>query len=244
MFYVLEDIFTNEDLLALEKILGIYLLLYSISFLVVIIQYVFKSIGLFKMSKNLGFKHSWMAWVPYCNTYLFGKIASKYVKKDGNRSAKFGKWLLGLSITCSVLTITALIAVVFFIFELVGYSFDISNSASFEIQILSFILKISLFVFINCGVAIAYSVVNYVALWRLFAIYDSSTATVFLVLSILFPVTTPFFIFALRNNRPCLTFNERIGYYPNGQYVPVTETVTEQATVSESEPIGNNSSDE
>lgn len=39
--------------------------------------YVFESFGLMKLNKNLGYKHSWTAWIPIYNKYLLGKIAVK-----------------------------------------------------------------------------------------------------------------------------------------------------------------------
>ena len=39
------------------------------------VSYVFESIAAMGMCKNLYYKHSGTAWIPFYNKYLFGKIA-------------------------------------------------------------------------------------------------------------------------------------------------------------------------
>ena len=46
------------------------------------------------------------------------------------------------------------------------------------------------------------AVLIYIALYRLYKLYDPKHAVLFLVLSIIFAVTQPFFIFAIRNKEP------------------------------------------
>ena len=52
------------------------------------------------------------------------------------------------------------------------------------------------------GISIALTVVLYVAYWRVFAIFDSQNATMYLVLSIFFSFLAPIFLFVLRNRQP------------------------------------------
>lgn len=44
-------------------------------FQIIIVCYVLMAIGLMKMNEQLGFEGGWMAWVPFCNSYLLGKLA-------------------------------------------------------------------------------------------------------------------------------------------------------------------------
>jgi len=44
-------------------------------YIMLLISYVFSGIGLMKITKKLGEKGSWMAWVPIFNFYLIGKLA-------------------------------------------------------------------------------------------------------------------------------------------------------------------------
>ncbi len=200
----------NMDFSALSGILAVYGIILLCSGAFGLVAYVFQSIGLYKMGKNLSLAHCWMAWVPFLSTYFLGKIGSKYEKRDGKPSAKFGGWLIALEISMLLIITGMIIAVVLLVIGVL--SMENSGAEMSEAAILGKVIPLILAYLAFFAVTIAYSVVYYIALWRLFAIFDNSTATVFLIVSILFGVATPFLIFAVRNNKPCLTYNERIGY--------------------------------
>ena len=68
------------------------------------------------------------------------------------------------------------------------------------------------------GVSIAYAVMYYVALWRIFAAFDYNNTTVYLVLSIVFSFLGPIFLFVLRNKQPVFDPREHFNYlYNNNQ---------------------------
>ena len=228
----LSQIMSAEDAAMVGGVLAFYGVILCFSFILGIVTYIFQSIGLFKMAKNLGFKHCWMAWIPLLNTYTFGKIGSKYVKKSGKASAKFGGWLIGLEIAMNVMLIAMIIALVFFVIGAVALLE--SGAAEPTTEMLGSVLAVVLTSLGISGISIAYTVIFYIALWRIFAIFDNSCATVFLVISIIFPITYPFFIFAVRNNKPCVTYEERIGFVPQTvQPQPVAELPVAEETVSE-----------
>ena len=195
------------------SVLGGILLCYGIALLfglaIGIIVYVFQSIGLYKMAKNLGLVHAWMAWVPFLNTYTFGKIGSRYIKMNGKPSAKFGGWLLGLEIAMFVPVSVIIGAFIAMLPSLINM--DAANP-TFTPAIIGSIATMFISFFAMSVIAITYALLYYIALWRMFAIFDNSNATLFLILSIIFSITTPFFIFAIRNNKPALTHFDRIGY--------------------------------
>lgn len=207
----LSQFMSEENLAAFTSILAVYAVIIVFFSIFGIICYVFQSVGLFKMAKSLGFNHTWMAWVPFFNTYTMGKIGSKYVKNDGKPSAKFGGWLVGLEmamLAALFVIIGAVIAMIPNIITMTQSGETIPNGliASLLVVVVSYL---ALF-----GISIAYCVIYYIALWRIFAIFNNSSATAFLIISILFSITTPFFIFAIRNYKPLLTFGERMGYTP------------------------------
>lgn len=70
---------------------------------VLIIYFAVESIAAMGMCKNLYYKHSGTAWIPFYNKYLLGKIA-------GNKALGIIEGVLNLSI--------ATVAVLFFCFEL------------------------------------------------------------------------------------------------------------------------------
>ncbi len=191
------------DALAL---LGFSSALSLISFAVSVVTYLLSAIGLYKMGKNLGLSNPWISFIPVANIYAFGRIAERYIKADGSRSARWSKILLILYIILIVLAfILVLVVVIGLIAEMVSHP---NVNAYFESErfaataLFSVVIPMLLLTFAILGVSIAYLVVKYIALWRLYALYDMETATLFLVLSIIFSFLEPIFIFILRNRQP------------------------------------------
>ncbi|ALU15854.1 hypothetical protein ACH52_3107 [Eubacterium limosum] len=60
---------------------------------------------------------------------------------------------------------------------------------------------LSMIPFIGWLFPIAYAVYYYGALYRLYRMYKPENAVLFLVLSIIFAITQPFFLFSMRNNQ-------------------------------------------
>ena len=70
----------------------------------------------------------------------------------------------------------------------------LSTALSFIPLILSsFLLMLS---------ALAFAIVKYIALWRVYASFDGKNAVLFTVLSVLFNFLEPVFLFVIRNNQP------------------------------------------
>ncbi len=208
------QITSSGDFSALAGMLAVYGVIFLFVFVFGLVSYIFQSIGLYRMAKSLSFQHPWFAWIPILNVYTLGKIGSKYIKNDGRPSAKFGGWLLGLDLGVLVACGAMITSVVTMIIS--GISMGTSGSEptpAFLGGAISFLLTYLLLI----GMSIAFSVVYYIALWRVYSIFSSSNATVFLVLSIIFSVTTPFFIFAIRKGKPCLTYADRMGFVPQAQ---------------------------
>ena len=188
------------------EVLAGYLGSMPISSVVSLASYLLTAFGIYNMGKTLGVKNPWLSFIPFANVYAFGNIAEHYIKRDGRPSAKFSKILLTLNIIILVLTLVLVTALlVGFVFEAISNpdinayfeSEEFASAASYTL-----VLPIVLGMFAICGLAIAYMVVTYVALWRIYFIFDSETATVYLILSIFFNFLQPIFLFILRNREP------------------------------------------
>ena len=152
-----------------------------------VVTVIFQGIGIMKMHEKLGLKHGWMAFVPFLNAYAIGKVAEQYVKADGRKSAKFSVILLVIQF--------ASIGIGFIFGLIMGFSqFLFPMEAYMIIQLICYA-----FVYI---ISFGLSIVSYVALWRVFAIFSNKNATLYLVLSIFVSVVHPFLIFAIRNHEP------------------------------------------
>lgn len=186
----------------------VFILLYFVLWgAVSLATYLLQSFGLNKMGKSLNIKNSWLAFIPFANIFAFGRIAEKYVKFNGKNSAKFSKILLILSIIIAVLSIAISTFAIAVIVMVNFYKFGNSN----DIMALSgFLFTLLATEIIMIAAAIVYMVIYYVALWRIFAIFDYNNATLYLVLSIFISIVCPIFIFALRNKEPKIYPHERM----------------------------------
>ncbi len=187
-----ENIFGSLGALA-GGILIFLILLLVFLFAFLVLAVIFQGIGIMKMHQNLGLKHGWFAFIPVLNIYAFGKVAEQYVKSDGSKSAKFSKILL-------IGQIVNLISTSFSLF--VSLITAIGDEAAWSTNIMATILLSSFFIsLLQLGIGIALSVVLYVAMWRMFAIF-SQNPTLNLIICIFISFVQPFIIFAIRNNEP------------------------------------------
>lgn len=191
-------------------IAGIFFLIYFVFvFGISIAMYLLQAFGIYRMAKNMGFPNAWLAFIPIANNYTFGKVAETYIKPDGRPSARFSKILLTLQIILFVLlTLFVVFIVILVIFEYSG-TYIMSGDAQ-ALTISAMVIPFILVYLGIVGVSIAFSVVYYVALWRIFALYNYKNATLFLVLSIFISFLYPIFIFVLRNKQPMFTMEQRV----------------------------------
>ncbi len=176
-----------------------------------VVAVVFQGIGIMKMHEKLGLKHGWMAFVPILNSYALGKVAEQYIKENGKKSAKFS----------IILVVAQAVSFGFAVF--MGIILGI-GTAFLPISIYS-ILN-ALFSTVAYAISFAVSVITYIALWRVFAIFSNKNATLYLILSIFVSVVQPFLIFAIRNNQPlCVEMKVE---EPIAEEIPETAGVVEE----------------
>lgn len=177
------------------EMLGI-ILFYVIYMLIMggfaIAMYVLRSLGVYTIARRRGLKHAWFAWVPVADHYLLGCVSDQYqyVVKGKNKSRR--KILLVLDIGYVVMLIAILGSFIgIAVNAAVGY---ISESRMMSQLIGMLGLYVPLLI-----VGIAMMVFRYMALHDLYVSVDPRNSTMYTVLSIIFNVTEPFFIFFNRN---------------------------------------------
>ena len=209
----------NIDFGGLSAALNAILIFLSFYFLFVfaaiaagVALYYLNAVGIYKMSVSAGIKNPWYSFIPFFDAIALGRLAEKYQKKNGAKSAKFSIILLVLKIAYEL---TAVVMVFLMMFS-VGNTIVIAargvvtNDASAAISGLAALLPYIVSVLVFCAVTIAYKVFCYIALWRVFGIFDSKNATAYTVLSVFFSFLAPIFVFVLRNKKPQYTYAERI----------------------------------
>ena len=164
-----------------------------------IASYVLTALAIQTMAQRRGLNNPWLAWVPVVNCWLLGSLSDqyRYVVKRENTSRR--KWLLGLRIAAALLTI----AIVVLVIVVAAGAIHIAGYGARHHEILSNImgpvLAIAGVSLPLAGVSIAYAVIRYMALYDVYKSMDPANCVIFLVLSILFHVTEPFFLFFSRN---------------------------------------------
>ena len=156
-----------------------------------IAAYILTALAIYAISRRRGLKNPWLAWIPVVNCWLLGSISDQYqyVVKGENKSRR--KWLLVLNLVQAalILSVVVLAAV-----TVAGAIFSASDAAIMRsisgtlIGILGLVLPLA-------AVAIALCVIRYMALYDVYRSLDPGNAVLYLVLSILFSPTEPFFLF-------------------------------------------------
>lgn len=175
-------------------VLGVILL---IVLLFSLVSYILGSLGMYAIAKRRGIRHSWLSWIPYGNVWILGSISDQYQYVVKGKIKNRRKILLAIMIATVVPTVPIAI------FEMLAAG-GLSIAAVFIVaaDILLVILSIVGAVF------------QHIAYYDLFRSCKPESATAFLVLEIIFPVTLPFFVFACRNQDKGMPPRKRVTVEP------------------------------
>ena len=172
-----------------------------------IAAYILTAMAIYTISRRRGLTNAWLAWIPVANVWLLGSLSDQYqyVVKGQDKTKR--KWLLILNILkAALLTMVAILAVVAAGSLIAGEPSEIMGLA---VALLGLVLPL-------CAAAIALCVIRYMALFDIYRSVDPGNAVLYLVLSILFGPTEPFFLFFNR---------EKDQGMPPRKKQPVYETV-------------------
>ncbi len=175
--------------------------------------FVLQGFGLMQMSKSLGLKAPWIGFIPFASIFSFGRVAQTYIKKDGKKSAKFSITLLILYILYILFVVALTVSLVIAAISVISNSETaLANDTEMELSMFGAVIAVVAIYFIVLALAISYKIVYFIALWRIFALFDHINATLYTVLSIVFSFMGPIFLFILRKRRPKISYNSRMGY--------------------------------
>ncbi|MDY3224585.1 MAG: hypothetical protein SOW84_01745 [Candidatus Faecousia sp.] len=164
-----------------------------------IAAYVLTALALYTVAKRRGLKKPWLAWIPVVSCYLLGSLSDqyRYVVHGENKSKR--KILLVLNILTTVMCIAIFAVLIAMVVQMVGGAIYGLRERELLDQVLGLAFGMLGLCLPLLGVAIAYAVFRYMALYDLYKSMDPSNSVLFLVLSILFGITEPFFLFFSRN---------------------------------------------
>lgn len=175
---------STGDLTGFGGFVAVFLILYlGVLFSIVafsVLCYVLYGIGLQTIAKRRGIRNGWMAWLPIVNGWILGSISDQYQYLVKGKIKNRRKYLLFLQIGITVLN------------ALYG--------ASAVVQVL---YAVPVGGYLVCRYAVAafsviLAVIEYFAYFDLYRSCKPDRKVVYLILSIVLPVTLPFFVFSCR----------------------------------------------
>ena len=182
----------------MEYGLGAGLLTNGFSSMLGIATYVLTALALYTMAQRRGIKNAWLSWVPVINCWIIGSLSDqyRYVVKGEIKNKR--KTLLILNIINWVLTAVLVIGIV--VMAVMGiqsamgpYSDDIFGT------VIGAVAGVALLSLPIVGISIALAVIRYMALYDIYTSCQPQNNVLFLVLSIIFRITEPFFLFLCRD---------------------------------------------
>ena len=181
---------------------GLWLILrtiFGMPMLLSIASYVLTALALYTIARRRGLKNPWLAWIPVADSWLLGSLSDqyRYVVKGEHKSKR--KILLFFRVLITIMWISLMGLLVNLCFHAVGNAFWGTMSEERIFQILNQALNLLVVCLPLIGISIAYAVFRYMALYDIYKSLDPANCVLFLVLSILFGVTEPFFLFFSRN---------------------------------------------
>lgn len=146
--------------------------------------YVFTALSLYTVARRRGLNCPWLAWIPVADLWLVGSLSDQYrYLTQGQVKHKRVVLLILKAVTLA------------FTGGLIGAVIWLAVSSGSVASVVTMLVMALL----AGGTAIALTVLNFMALYDIYASCTPENATVYLVLSIFFKVLKPVFLFISRN---------------------------------------------
>ena len=207
---------TPEQLQAMLPGIFTMAVLSGLSSLLSIGIYIVSSLSMHAMAKRRFIDKPWLAWIPIGNLWILGSIADHYQLCAKGRVKARRKVLLLTWIVMMVITVAMMILG----FQTGKALLQVIDRASGQIvgnwfgAIGSHLIWFAALYLLLMAAAIVQVVFAYICYYDLFASCDPGNAVLYLVLSIVFPVVLPVFLFACRHKEKGLVMTRRIPENP------------------------------
>lgn len=155
-----------------------------------IVLYIFKSIGIYTISKRRGVKAPGLGWIPILDQFTLGRTCDDIRRKSGAKHSGFGGWILVLEL----IELASGIAIVVLTGKTVAATFG--DALQNAITYTSWLLPLLIFDAI-CAVVLV--ILELIVLAFVYKSLSGAHVALFL-LSFFFAFLTPIFLFAIRKN--------------------------------------------
>lgn len=177
--YIIEEMMTGFGF----ALLGVLAVILLIVLVVGIGLYVLSSLGFYSIAKRRGIRNAWLSWVPVGNYWILGSISDQYQYVVKGKVTNRRKMMLVLGL-CSAMLSGALNGV------RTALLITGAEEAAFAGGALVMISALA-----GTALTITLLVFYYMSLYDLYTSVSPQNNVLFLVLSIIFRITEPFFIF-------------------------------------------------
>ena len=186
----------DVDAAALGGVLGVVLIIYLVIMLFAsiygIISYILTGLGTYTIANRRGIKNAWLAWIPVGSSWILGRISDQYQQAAKGKNTRRGVLLIVLYFVTLVLSMIYMGISISEMVQMIATD-HISQGAN-----ASFGMTSALFSLVMGAASIAYSVLYYFCLYDLYNSCKPENSVLYLVLTILLGVVTPFLIFSCR----------------------------------------------
>lgn len=181
-----------------------FLMAFLISAVIYLMLLVLQGFGLYVMAKDARLPHAWMAFVPFLNDYLTGRLAGDcaffgrkikhcgiyYAVSDGVYTAAQGVYLMSFILVYPYMTITETSTTYYYSY--VGVPDALAWAVTLEdvFYYVSYVLEIVAWIFMI------------LVIFTFFRKYSARFSTLFTITTIILPPAKCAFVFAVRKNKP------------------------------------------
>lgn len=184
-----------SELIGVGGAMFVFIVYYLLMLGFCVVMYVLQSLGTYTLAKRRGIHHPWLAWIPVGSIWLWGCLSDQYQYVVKGRVKNRRKVILVLSIVSLVLAAAMMAGAVSMVMEVI----TAEGGMPMPQQLLGTLVGILGASLVSLVVAVVLTVFEYMALYDIFRSCEPGNSTLYLVLSILFSVTTTFFLFFSRN---------------------------------------------
>lgn len=188
------------DSMGYEFALGFYIIYFLVMLAISVGAYVLQSLGTYTIAKRRGIKHPWLSWIPVGSSWILGCISDQYRYVAKGQVKNKRKSLLVLDLLVVVLFVLIYVLLGALLVQVITYDdtmFAVDHAL--EMSMLGTFMGLVGVFLIMSGLAIALSVIQYMALYDLYTSCDPMNNVLYLILSIFFSITMPIFVFVCRN---------------------------------------------
>ena len=211
-----------------SSVAGFAILFYLLYFLVMIgiavAVYVIKALSLSSIAGRRGIRHPWLAWLPIGEMWILGCISDQYRYVALGQVKNKRKILLVLSILMYAALVGILVLLVNLMVQTIGLTEEMMQDYILT-QMLGSAMGMMLLYLVLAGMSFAVTILQYMALYDLYASCEPGNKVLYLVLNIFISITLPIFLLVCRK--------KDLGMPPRKQPVEPVQAIPEPWTNTE-----------